>query len=125
MRLLLDTHIYLWVVKNDRRLTKTVRRKIADADEVYISSATIWEAAIKVKLGKLDVDIDALTDAISESGFTELSITARHAAHVTQLPDLHRDPFDRILVAQAISEPLRLLSCDGILKQYSDLVEIV
>lgn len=125
MRLLLDTHIYLWVVKNDRHLTKAVRHKIADADEVYVSSATIWEAAIKVKLGKLDVNIDALTDAISESGFTELPITARHAAYVTQLPDLHRDPFDRILIAQAINEPLRLLTCDGILKRYSDLVEIV
>lgn len=125
MRFLLDTHIYLWVVKNDRRLTKAARTKIENADEVYVSSATIWEAAIKIKIGKLDVDIDDLTNAISESGFLELPVTARQAALVVQLPDYHRDPFDRILIAQAMSEPLRLLTADAILREYSDLIDIV
>lgn len=126
MRLLLDTHIFLWAIKNDRRLTKAARTKIQDADEVYVSSATIWEAAIKIKIGKLDADANDLVDAISQSGFLELPVTARQASLISQLPNFHRDPFDRILIAQAISEPLRLLTADVILKQYSDeLIELV
>jgi PIN domain nuclease of toxin-antitoxin system len=125
MRLLLDTHVFLWAIKNDRRLSKTTRSKILNASEVYVSSASIWEAAIKVKLKKLDVDVDQLVDAIFESGFVELPITARHAATVCRLPDIHRDPFDRLLIAQAISEPLTFLTADAALKNYSDLVELV
>ena len=125
MRLLLDTHIFLWCTKNDRRLSKSARSIIQSASEIYISSASIWEASIKMKLGKLDVDIDDLVNAIDESGFLHLSISARHAATVSELPNHHRDPFDRILIAQAISEPLRLITSDSALQHYSDLVEIV
>ena len=125
MRLLLDTHIYLWWVKNDRQLPKLARTLIMEADEIFISSVSIWEAAIKTKLGKLDVDIDDLIHAIADSGFRELSLTAKHAAEICQLPDLYRDPFDRILIAQAISEPLKFLTADSKLQEYSELVEIV
>jgi len=125
MRLLLDTHVFLWCVRDDRQLRRAARATIASAMEVYVSSASIWEATIKKALGKLDVDIDALVRAITGSGFIELSITARHAAAVARLPDLHRDPFDRILIAQALSEPLRFLTADSTLKRYSDLVEVV
>jgi PIN domain nuclease of toxin-antitoxin system len=125
MRLLLDTHVFLWCVGGDRQLGKTARAAIANATEVYVSSASIWEAAIKQALGKLDVDISALVLAITASGFIELPITARHAAAVSRLPDVHRDPFDRILIAQALSEPLRFLTADSALKGYSDLVEVV
>jgi PIN domain nuclease of toxin-antitoxin system len=125
MRLLLDTHIYLWCVKDDKQLSKKARTLIQDASEVYVSSASIWEAAIKAKLGKLSVQIDALARAITESGFLELPITTDHAAYVYQLPDLHRDPFDRMLIAQTISEPLRFLTADSFLQQYSKLVELV
>ncbi len=125
MRLLLDTHIFLWAIKNDRRLSKATRSKILNATNVYVSSASIWEAAIKVKLKKLDVDVNKLVDVISESGFVELPVTARHAAAVCRLSDIHRDPFDRILIAQAISEPLTFLTADSGLKNYSDLVEMV
>lgn len=125
MRLLLDTHIFLWAIKNDRRLPKTTRSRILNASDVFVSSASIWEAVIKVQLKKLDVNIDQMIEAIAESGFAELPITARHAAAVSHLPDIHRDPFDRLLIAQAISEPLTFLTADTMLKNYSDLVTIV
>lgn len=125
MRLLLDTHVFLWCVKDDRRLRKAAREMLAGATEVYVSSASIWEAAIKAKLGKLDANVDELVAAIADSGFRELPITARHAAAVGRLPDVHSDPFDRMLIAQAISEPLRFLTADDVLGQYSDLVELI
>lgn len=122
MRLLLDTHVYLWSVSDDRKLTKAARELIQAADEVYVSSASIWEASIKAGLGKLEVDVDLLVGEIEASGFLELPVRAVHAALVRNLPDIHRDPFDRLLVAQAMSEPLRLLTSDGHLSKYTDLV---
>ena len=125
MRLLLDTHVFLWCVKDDKQLTKTARVILASATEVYVSSVSIWEAAIKAKLGKLDANVDALVSAIADSGFLELPVTAKHAAAVGRLPDVHNDPFDRLLIAQAISEPLRFLTADDVLGQYSELVELI
>ncbi|MDQ2822912.1 MAG: type II toxin-antitoxin system VapC family toxin [Pseudomonadota bacterium] len=125
MRILLDTHIYLWWLQDHPHLSPAARVRIVAATDVYVSSASIWEASIKAGLGKLDVDIDQLVGEIANSGFQELPISARHAAMVTRLPDIHRDPFDRILVAQALCEPLRLLTADGILRGYSELVEAV
>ena len=125
MRLLLDTHVFLWCIKNDRRLSKITRSKILQATDVYVSSASIWEATIKIKLNKLDADVDQLVEAIPESGFLELPVTVHHAAAVSRLPDIHRDPFDRILIAQAIVEPLTFLTADAELKNYSDLVEVI
>ena len=125
MRILLDTHIYLWWLQDHDNLSKAARARIIAATDVYVSSASIWEASIKVGIGKLDVDIDQLVAEIDNSGFRELPVSARHAAMVTRLPDMHRDPFDRILVAQALCEPLRLLTADTILCGYSELVEAV
>lgn len=125
MRLLLDTHIYLWVVTDDRKLSKAARKLITEADDVFVSSASIWEASIKAGLGKLDADVNELVAAIDTSGFTELPVRAVHAAMVRNLPDIHRDPFDRLLIAQAICEPLRLITADGYLAKYTDLVECV
>jgi len=125
MRLLLDTHVYLWWLQDHPKLSKAARAKIVDASEVYVSSASIWEASIKAGIGKLDANINQLVAEIQNSGFQELPILARHAAMVSQLPDLHRDPFDRMLIAQALCEPLRFLTADGLLKSYSDLVEVI
>lgn len=125
MRILLDTHVYLWWLQDHKNLSKTARAKIVSASEVYISSASIWEASIKASIGKLEVDVDQLVAEIANSGFQELPVSARHAAMVAQLPDIHRDPFDRILVAQALCEPLRLLTADSILSSYSELVESI
>jgi PIN domain nuclease of toxin-antitoxin system len=122
MRLLLDTHIYIWAVMDDEKLSSAARKLILDADQVMVSSASIWEAAIKSGLGKLDADIDLLLGEIEPSGFVELPVLAKHAAAVRTLPDLHRDPFDRLLLAQAISESLHLLTADHALSAYSSLV---
>jgi PIN domain nuclease of toxin-antitoxin system len=125
MRLLLDTHVYLWWLEANSRLSNDARSMIVNASDVFVSSASIWEASIKVGIGKLDVDVRALMDEITKSGFTELPIMSRHAVEVLRLPDIHRDPFDRILIAQAISEPLRFLTMDATLSAYSDLVTII
>jgi PIN domain nuclease of toxin-antitoxin system len=125
MRLLLDTQIYLWFLADSRRLRATARRRIREADVVYVSAASVWEASIKAALGKLDVDIGELVTQIPASGFAELPVAARHAAAVATLPRLHGDLFDRLLVAQAMTEPLHLLTADEGLTAYSPLVELV
>jgi PIN domain nuclease of toxin-antitoxin system len=124
MRLLLDTHVFLWVAAGSRRLKSRPRAMIEAADEVFVSSASIWEIAIKVRLGKLTADVDGLVSAIVESGFTELPVRASHAAGVAGLPLHHTDPFDRLLVAQALWEPLQLLTADRVLARYGDLVKV-
>lgn len=125
MRLLLDTHVVLWALAGSPRLQPMTRKLIAGADAVYVSAASVWEVAIKVRLGKLDVDMQAFTAALSDSGFLELAITAAHAAGVADLPPHHNDPFDRLLVAQALAEPLKLITADALLKPYSDLVMVI
>lgn len=122
MRLLLDTQIYLWYVGGSRKLRAAARREIDAADQVFVSAASIWEAAIKAAIGKLQADVEELEAAIAASGFTELPVTAKHAAGVASLARHHHDPFDRLLVAQAIHEPLHLLTADVELRSYSDLV---
>jgi PIN domain nuclease of toxin-antitoxin system len=125
MRLLLDTHVYLWWLQDHSKLSKEGRSMIVAASEVYVSSASIWEATIKSGIGKLEVDVTKLVTEIVNSGFQELQISAKHAAMVARLPDIHRDPLDRILIAQAMCEPLRFLTADRALKAYSELVEII
>jgi PIN domain nuclease of toxin-antitoxin system len=125
MQILLDTHLFLWWLKDDPQLSKQARALITNADIAYVSSVSIWEAAIKIQLGKLDANLNEIVEAISNEGFIELPLLAKQAAMLTQLPIIHRDPFDRMLLAQAIAEPLRLLTSDEILKKYSELVEVV
>ena len=125
MKLLLDTQIYLWFLADSPKLSSKAKLLIADAEEVFISSASIWEAAIKIGLGRLEVSVDDLIQGIEASGFSELPITARQAGTVATLPSHHRDPFDRLLIAQALYEPLRFLTADVSLPPYSPLVEVV
>jgi PIN domain nuclease of toxin-antitoxin system len=122
MRLLLDTQMFVWVVINSKRLKSEARKVMDEASDIYVSAASIWEIAIKRRLRKLEGDPGELVDAIEASGFTALAISPRHASRVEQLPYYHRDPFDRLLIAQAICEPLRLLTADQALRSYSDLV---
>lgn len=122
MRLLLDTHVFLWVATDSPRLNGEVRKVLESASAIYVSSASIWEIAIKARLGKIDADADQMLAAIEESGFQELPVQGRHAAMVAKLPLHHRDPFDRLLVAQAMTEPLRLVTGDDQLLAYSELV---
>jgi PIN domain nuclease of toxin-antitoxin system len=125
MRLLLDTHVFLWAVAGSAALKPQARRLIESADAVYVSAASLWEVAIKVRLGKLEADPDELVAAIDASGFHELPVRAAHAVGVAQLPPHHHDPFDRLLVAQALAEPLKLLTADAALSRYSDLVVLI
>jgi PIN domain nuclease of toxin-antitoxin system len=125
MRLLLDTHIFLWAVAGNPLLQPATRKLIESADEVFVSAASLWEVAIKARLGKIDADPDELVSAIERSGFAELPVRATHAAGVARLPMHHNDPFDRLLVAQAVAEPLKLLTADAVLAQYSELVTLV
>jgi len=125
MRLLLDTHIFLWLTAESPLLNSHARTLIADASLVYVSSVTIWEATIKTRIGKLTVDPDDLLLEIEKCGFQELPVLGRHAAGVARLPLLHTDPFDRLLVAQAMTEPMRLLTADAQLAAYSELVTVI
>ncbi len=125
MRLLLDTHVFLWVVGGSPSLKLPVRKMIESADEVFVSAASLWEIAIKASIGKIKADPQALVAAIDGSGFVELPVFASHAAAVASLPMHHNDPFDRLLLAQAMAEPLKFLTADALLAQYSDLVVLV
>ncbi|WP_420238617.1 type II toxin-antitoxin system VapC family toxin [Telmatobacter bradus] len=120
MRLLLDTHILLWLLKDSPRLGQDARHWIMQADEIYVSTASIWEIAIKAGLGKLQADATKVANQLQSLGFQELPVRNNHAAAVQNLH--HRDPFDPLLIAQAISEPMRLLTADARLAQYSELV---
>lgn len=125
MTRLLDTQVYLWYLADSLELSEEARQMIASAEEVFVSAASIWEAVIKVGLKKLKADPHQLVKGIHGSGFRELPVTAAHAAAIANLKPLHRDPFDRLLIAQAICEPLRLLTADRQLSPYSDLVDLV
>lgn len=125
MRLLLDTHVLLWWLQSNPRLSVAANTRIRTASVIYTSSVSIWEISIKASVGKLNVDMAELFAEIARNGFRELAISHRHAAKVRELPYLHRDPFDRMLVAQAMCEPLTLLTADGVLAGYSNLVEVI
>jgi PIN domain nuclease of toxin-antitoxin system len=120
--LLLDTHVLLWLMEQNPRLRRSARSLIADASEVYVSSASLWEIAIKWRLGKIEEDPQTVLDQLGAAGLRELQVTNRHAVATGRLPLLHNDPFDRLLVAQAITEPMRLLTSDEQLLAYSELV---
>jgi PIN domain nuclease of toxin-antitoxin system len=122
MRLLLDTHIYLWVLSDSRRLKADARRRIEAADAVHVSAVSIWETAIKSALGKVEGDPAEMAASIAGCGFVELPVMARHGAQVALLPLHHHDPFDRLLVAQAQSERLHLLTVDSALEAYGESV---
>lgn len=125
MRILLDTHVYLWWLQDDPKLSVAARSRMDAASAVFVSSASIWEAAIKKSTGKLDVDVNQLVAAITGNGLHELPVSAKHAAMVARLPVIHRDPFDRVLIAQSLCEPMRFLTADRKLSAYSELVVIV
>lgn len=127
VRILLDTHVFIWAVTDSRRLSKDARNTISEATEVFVSAASIWEIAIKSAIGKITADPEEMARAIVASGFVELPIAAAHAAQVARLPLLnnHKDPFDRLLVAQSIVEPLVLLTADPKVAAYGGLIRAV
>jgi PIN domain nuclease of toxin-antitoxin system len=128
MRLLLDTHVLIWAVDEPSRLDAATRDLLEDpANEVLFSAASIWEIAIKAALGRADFPRrpEPIAQAARETGFVELPISAAIAARVVDLPLHHRDPFDRLLVAQALAEPAQFLTADPLLLRYSELVRLI
>jgi PIN domain nuclease of toxin-antitoxin system len=122
MRVLLDTHILFWWFYEHQRLPAAAFELVRDSDAVFFSSASIWEIAIKSRIGKIAADPRELLDQIARNDFFELPVLSKHALLVATLPLHHSDPFDRLLVAQAISEPLHLITADARLKTYGEVV---
>jgi PIN domain nuclease of toxin-antitoxin system len=125
MHLLLDTHILYWWFYGPRKLSSEAFASVRDAEEVFFSAASLWEIAIKVRLGKITADPSQIIHWTEQNDFIELPVLSKHATLVATLPLHHTDPFDRLLVAQAMTEPLHLLSVDTQLKPYSELVVLV
>jgi len=128
MRLLLDTHLLLWAVGPDERLSAQARRLMGDADnELCFSVASIWEVAIKHGRGRDDFQVDPrlLRRELVDNLYRELPVTGEHAAAIASLPPLHRDPFDRMLVAQSMVEGIMLLTSDPLVAQYPAPVQKV
>lgn len=117
MSLLLDTHVFLWWRENSPRLEADARRAIAESPAVFVSAASAWEVAIKVAAGKLRIP-GPVDDAVEQSGFEKLAVGFRHAAATTILPPHHHDPFDRMLIAQALTEGLSLVTHDRVFARY-------
>jgi PIN domain nuclease of toxin-antitoxin system len=125
MNLLLDTHLLIWGATADKRLPPRARELINDADnKLWFSSASIWETTIKAMLNRTDFryDVGQLRAGLLANGYNELAVEGRHAVTYRDVPALHRDPFDRLLVAQAISEGMRLLTADRALGEYGQSV---
>ena len=118
MNLILDTHIILWWLDNSNKLPEKYFRVISDSNNIcFISSATVWEISIKSGLGKLEIP-DNFTDILLQEGFSELPVSWEHAAKVKHLPFHHKDPFDRLIIAQTIIEDFKLLTVDNIIPEY-------
>jgi PIN domain nuclease of toxin-antitoxin system len=121
MKLLLDTHLLLWAAGAPDRLSVAAHTLIgAPENELFFSAASLWEIAIKQGLGRSDFQVNArvLRRGLLDNGYSELPITSEHAVAVDSLPSIHKDPFDRILVAQATVEGITLLTADTLVAQY-------
>jgi len=121
MKLLLDTHLLLWAAGSPDQLSAAARPLLEDpSNELLFSAASLWEIAIKRNLGRADFQVDArvLRRGLLDNGYQELVITAEHAVSIDSLPSIHKDPFDRILVAQATVEGITLLTADDLVAKY-------
>lgn len=121
MPLLLDTHVFLWWLVDHPRLSSEARTAIGyESTRVFVSAATLWEAEIKAALGRLDLDVEGvdLAAEVTANGFEELAVTGRYTRTAALLPKHHHDPFDRMLIAQAQTDGLRLVTADLTLQRY-------
>jgi len=120
VKVLLDTHALLWWLSDSEKLGPTAREIVADpAHDILVSVVSLWEIAIKIRIGKLDADLNEITDAIPAEGFMLLQITPEHLKVLMGLPMHHRDPFDHLLIAQSISEQASFLSGNSQMGHYS------
>jgi len=122
MRLLLDTNALLWALTNAPRIEAVRDLLLADENAVFVSAVSWWEIAIKTHIGRLDANLPQLRAIAHESGFLELPLLGAHTEVLATLPRHHNDPFDHMLVAQAMAEPMRLVTGDGLLAKYTSLV---
>jgi PIN domain nuclease of toxin-antitoxin system len=128
MRLLLDTHVLLWTIAESRRLSAAARALIGEQDnELTFSSASLWEVAIKAGRGSDDfrIDVSSLRRSLFDNEYAELPMTGAHTVALGSLPPIHRDPFDRVLVAQAIVEGLTLVTSDPAVAKYPGPIRLV
>lgn len=128
MNLLLDTHVLLWAAGASRQLPAEARALIEDPENrLFFSAASLWEIAIKKGLGRRDFSVDPrlLRRGLLENGYVELPVTGAHAAAVDLLPPIHKDPFDRILIAQAQFEGLTLLTADEVVARYPGPIQVL
>jgi len=125
VNLLLDTHVFLWFMIQAPRLSKSIYHRIETTSVVYVSAASLWEMVIKIQLKKLSADPAELAAKIADSGFQELPVSVAHTLALERLPLHHRDLFDRILLAQAHVEHLRLLTADSGLKPYGSVCQLI
>ena len=125
MTYLIDTHMLIWWQQDATELSAKARAIMLDPNNtIVVSSITLWEIAIKVALGKLDTDFEEVLQAVSDDGFGLLNFTPTHAGRVRSLPAIHRDPFDRALVAQALAEQMQFLTHDDFISSYGTFVEL-
>lgn len=128
MKLLLDTHLLLWAAGTPERLSQAARRLIGNArNELLFSPASLWEVVIKRGIGRADFQVDArlLRRGLIDNGYGELPILGEHAVYVESLPPIHKDPFDRILVAQATVEGVTLVTADAMVARYPGPIRLV
>lgn len=121
MNCLLDTHLLLWAAGEPEKLSKKALQWIENPDNtLYFSPASFWEIAIKNQLGRVDFSLDSrlLKRGLIDNGYVELAISCEHSLHINLLPNLHKDPFDRMLIAQATVEGMMLLTADAVVAQY-------
>lgn len=128
MKLLLDTHILIWAAGFPDRLSAEARGLIEDMDNaLFFSAASLWEVAIKSQLGREDFSVDArlLRRGLLDNGYGEIAITSQHAVAIGGLPPVHKDPFDRLLIAQSMVEGITLLTADALVGQYPGPIRTV
>lgn len=128
MKLLLDTHLLLWAAESVRRIPRSARPLISDPDnELLFSAASLWEIAIKSTLKRPDFQVDAraMRRGLLDNGYIELPILSEHAVAIDALPTIHKDPFDRLLIAQAIVEGITLLTDDATVAKYPGPIQMV
>ena len=124
VRLLLDTELALWALADPSRFSPATRKRLEES-ELYLSCASLWEVAVKSELGKMYVSAHEVLHAAAPAGFSLLPITAEHVIKVFELPVIHHDPIDRMLVAQAYTEPMYLLTNDAVLRAYGPMINFV
>jgi PIN domain nuclease of toxin-antitoxin system len=125
IRLLLDTNIVVWLAEDNPRIAGIKTLLFSGDSEIFVSAVSWWEIAIKIRTGKLRTDLRELRSNAEQYGFQELPVSGLYTEAFLELPGLHRDPFDHMLLAQAITEPMRLITGDALLADYSSLVMVI